>query len=85
MISLPHHDLVADGAIAVGDRARIGPPEIVELVLELGHARLQARQRLLEREHVLDTGVVEAERGRERLDAPETREVGIGVEAPATG
>ena len=47
---LPDHDLVPHAAVALGDRPRVRAPELGELLLELCHACLQARQRLLERE-----------------------------------
>src|SRR6185295_16137854 len=78
-------DLVPDAAVALGDRACVHAAKLAELLLELGDPRLQARQRVLEREHVLDARMVEPERRGERLDALQPCEVGVGVEPPAPG
>src|SRR4051812_12535318 len=82
---LPDDDFVTHAAVALGDHPRMRALQVAQLALELGDARLQPSQRVLEREHVLDARVIEAERGGERLDALQSREIGVGVEPPATG
>src|SRR5919109_3024853 len=57
---------------------------LAKIALQALHAGTQAGELVLEAEHGLDAGEVEAELTREPVDEPQPLEIGVGVEAGIT-
>ena len=62
-----------------------GPDRLAHLALEPLGARVLLAQLVLEPQHVLDAGEVEAELGRQALDQAQPLQIGLRVEPRVPG